>query len=127
MKREIKFRIWDDILKIMYTPEMDEKYKNLWEIPSIKGGILKVRDEVIIMQFTGLTDKNGIDIYEDDIVEYENNNCGYGRPRKEELSRGVVIWNNDWLTYDIGTSNNWDIDRESAEVIGNIYENPELI
>ena len=74
-------------------------------------------DEYILMQYTGLKDKNGNEIYEGDILKYtdpdENN-----QPVK---SRRVVKWD-EWKMLD-ELQNGFSI----VEVVGNIYENPELV
>ena len=62
MKREIKFRLWSDSLKVMYTHEKDQEIKNLWSLPEMKGGLLEIQDGINVMQFTGLKDKNGKEI-----------------------------------------------------------------
>ena len=69
--REFKFRIWDNILKVMYTPEMDFKIKNLWEAPKFNGGVFEPREGIKLMQFTGHYDSKGIPIYEGDIIEFD--------------------------------------------------------
>ena len=121
--REIKFRIWDDKLKVLYTPEMNEEVKDLWELPKMKGGILKVDEDVLIMQFTGLQDKNGKDIYEGDILIWYVNGITRTAP---------LIYDDQfacfWMTkskegYFIAN----DFGRGEYEIIGNIYENPELL
>ena len=120
-QRELKFRIWDDILKIMYTPEMDEKYKNLWEIPAIEGGVLKVRDKIMVMQYTGLKDRNGKEVYVGDILQTEN-------------EKYTVAWSDDFCSFGLRItkrSGKWKslrwIIKKEFEVIGNLYQNPELL
>lgn len=79
-----------------------------------------------VMQYTGLRDKNGKEIYEWDIV--------LNHFRKQKL---VVFWDNKIIGTKGGGWNykklendkemTWKIEPENIEIIGNIYENPELI
>lgn len=113
--REIKFRAWDKQFSKMIDIRLPEKYHIDWE-----------RFE--LMQYTGLKDKNGVEIYEGDIV------------RPKEHSNYVVRWYNEdegeVSTYgyymevtgmpDVIVSLN-PVQARKLEVIGNIYENPELL
>ena len=81
-------------------------------------------EDSILMQYTGLKDKNGVEIYEGDILKQENS---IGKH-----SYDIVIYDNHIHELSHGGSvfgfhieNCWDINR--IEVIGNVYENPELI
>lgn len=75
-------------------------------------------------QSTGLTDKNGKEIYEGDILEFT-----------KDPVQAVVIWNQPhaefqikWLDCKVEDSLSWHLhDHGGAEVIGNIHENPELL
>jgi uncharacterized phage protein (TIGR01671 family) len=111
--RDIKFRAWTR--KGMVTPAA---WVNDESLPcySLSGAPLKP-----LMQYTGLTDKNGVEIYEGDIVRhwsYGYNDGGMGN--KQVLS--VVEWD------EFGACFENCIDRRNGvEVVGNIYENPELL
>lgn len=80
--------------------------------------------EQVLMQSTGLEDKNGVEIYEQDIAK------GILRYGSKEFI-GEVVWNGYNLTYDlVNDHDNKGYALSSLyelEVIGNIYENPELL
>lgn len=115
--RKIEFRAWDKFIKKMIL--WDDCLNNETLIPEI----LLNNERYDIMQFTGLFDKNNKEIYEGDIVKDE-----YGRIMK-------VFWQ------DFGAFNSANIENftyaslqswfspyeEFPEIIGNIYETPELI
>lgn len=127
MEREIKFRAWDKNLKLMTTPFIDflvfEKSDNF------KGGqVLKQNFEdedfipTEIMQFTGLYDKNYMEIYEGDILDIIEVNSTY--------TKGIVIFHSGCFSVkQIGAEGLVsDLYRHRwSEVIGNIYENTELL
>lgn len=103
-------------------------------------------DEVIpktIGQYTGLKDKNGKEIYEGDIVEFEDiGEDGYEyKEAYDFINRAVVVWGKGRFVLDcFGDDNSGVIDdmnnhpedfynmfEHYAEVIGNIHDNPELL
>lgn len=86
------------------------------------------QQQLKVMQFTGLTDKNGVEIYEGDILEKtylkeENYSSG-------EYVRSDVVFHEQSLcerfTHDNGKVYYGKINRDSV-VVGNIYQNPELL
>jgi len=122
--REIKFRAWDKVFKRMI----------LWEdiVPAnpTLGDMLHDRYEWL--EYTGLKDKNGIEIYEGDIVkEYRVKLYGTIEEMTDRTSviRTVPVkWDDEELCVMVGDSRIgvywcWC----NLEVIGNIYENPELL
>lgn len=127
--REIKFRAWDknekDFVEITsfgfdeglwYVQAIDEKENN------IDPPYFDFEDELEVMQYTGLKDKNGREIYEGDIVSYP----GIGRSEDQEPDLLVVKWlENDGCFIFGGVRTDYAI--RYGEVVGNIYENPELI
>lgn len=129
MSREIKFRVYD-------------KEKNMWTNFKIFDNIMyfmdkntgvwfhekyKAKGRFSLMQYTGIKDKNGVEIYEGDILKYK---FLYDRRFKHvslvkfmeiEASFGIKdIYGNEIPLYRI-TANNY------FEVIGNIYENKNLL
>lgn len=86
-------------------------------------------DEIALMQSTGMKDKNGVEIFEGDIVAVEN----HPFQRKEDSSAGmeiegdyVVGWNQHDLTWCAGDLLLARL-KPYVRVIGNIYENSELL
>ncbi|MBO3359441.1 hypothetical protein JJB47_11730 [Clostridium perfringens] len=141
-KREIKFRVWDKNEKTMINFEEIERI-DFTDKTIIVGGYISFED-IEFMQYTGLKDKNDKEIYRGDILERKFKGLGY-----ELGDRTLVGWDkykyvHIWkMEFERELKNNQDLGRwfksrkiseldldahiEDFEVIGNIYENPELL
>lgn len=129
----LKFRAWDKKLKLLGDVSyIDFNSKKIIYHNGFVNYYVNFED-VEIMQSTGLKDKNGKEIFEGGII-----NCGYlfnGSPFDEldeyEEEKGVVKFVNCGFNIKFKNDTNLFIDImescEDIEVIGNIYENKELL
>ncbi|MFV5894483.1 MULTISPECIES: YopX family protein [Bacillus cereus group] len=114
--RSIKFRVWNLMSKKM----MD--WGEIFDLPAweIFPGTPEQR-AFNVMQYTGLKDKNGKEIYEGDILGFSGN----------VVALGIVKYNENFATFQACNGNSgWLFGNESGtniEILGNIYENPELV
>ena len=126
MSRETRFRAWYNWKKKYRQPTKRALDKGMYKVSGIDfdkgtvflncGRFLNERTRLIncnLMQYTGLKDKNGVEIYEGDIVTLGE----------------------DYINFSIGfedgafcsSANGYDGDYKEYEVIGNIHQNPELL
>lgn len=120
--REIKFRFWST-----YRNKKEMIYQDDFKEDGSLRDLVE-DDKWKVMQFTGLKDKNGKEIYEGDIV-----GCF---PEKRLPKHLIVVWGTDgfelsdevdggsWYVKPEFTDDDWG---KHCEVIGNIYENPNLL
>jgi uncharacterized phage protein (TIGR01671 family) len=116
MSRAIKFRAW-----AAYGEMLTNIQNHIGNGPWAFGTMLTKPDEFSIMQFTGLTDINGVEIYEGDIVSV----AGHGNCEVKITSYlGVVYVDTDGYE---ATHYDCADELDYPTVIGNIYQNPELL
>jgi len=132
--RELKFRAWDTELKHMFYPSgsMPDLIIDFNGIVYDKGYVftsqIKKIENVILMQYIGLKDKDGIEIYEGDIVSYE------WYPSERHMGTKVEIEEitfcegcfkiGEFAFYECVNIENGKVD---VKIIGNIYANPKLL
>jgi uncharacterized phage protein (TIGR01671 family) len=113
--RQIKFRAWHGELK----EYCEGKTANMFSW--IDDG-----QPITLEQFTGLQDKNGVDIYEGDIIESDCYSGGAWFGRNQPRTKYIVEYNNYKGRFCFKETDRQD-NSNSMEVIGNIHLNPELI
>ena len=130
MSKEIKFRAWDkETGKMHYQinkPRTDENINDELIIQfDCTGYSARTKNKYIgsdcLMQYTGLKDKNGKEIFEGDVVFSESN---------QYYKQDEIVWDCYDMGWDIGKKDSWKLRSpmsSKTEIIGSIYENPELM
>ena len=143
VSREIKFRAWDKKRKTMWEVDCLNWYDEyMWVNESPMSGYRLPVDSTPIMQYTGLVDRHGVEIYEGDIVKDLTTKTYLGG--KKITSRIGQVKYGDYyaasedpyysaditgfhIDGDVFSSNLKDYFDKELEVIGNIYETPEVM
>jgi len=116
--REIKFRVWNNN-KMIRSAHLSEDFCFM---VTKQGEFV----DCVLMQYTGLKDKNGKEIYEGDIVHVTDFFHGDAK-----VYKGVVKFVGGYYRIEGQDIRNaplgWIISSDDLEVIGNIYENPEYL
>ena len=133
MKREIKFRVWSKSQQYMDFPT-SITIDDSGHVEGVRGyGDEYPYTDIELMQYTGLRDKNGREICESDIVRVWDNGTAVVK-FDESLDRGQ--WMCEFIPDDHNAETwsaplfDWldgNVDGSVFEILGNIYEHPELL
>lgn len=115
---DIRFRAWHKLKKHMYYDVQDIYCDG--ELGDCFGDILSAPSKFEVMMYTGVTDDKDDEIYEDDIVAFEviGGTRGVGYVRWDYERAMFLIDGGDIAFFD---------DLENIQILGNTYENPELL
>lgn len=127
-----KFRAWDKETQTMLDVPLIDFKKNVlvgehWEF----GEIIFINfDDIHLMQSTGLFDKNGKEIFEGDILKVANNDSSWFEVVKYDHEKAMFISKEVNLKYEVPETPLYDLFSPylfKVEVIGNIWENRDLL
>ena len=125
--REIKFRVWDKKHKKMSLVDaIDFEHDEIYGKNGCERYTPKPFKDIELMQYTGLTDKNGKEIYEGDIVEVWSFVRWIGFIKYLPEKAAFVLWDYEKFPYldDFVYLSQFE---DGFEILGNIFENPELM
>lgn len=117
--REIKFRAWNKKLRVMSEAKtLDDLYDDK---------AMANVDDLEWLQFTGLQDKKGVDIYEGDILSHPDSEKFVVKWIQSYCAFRAVYGEEDKDNHDCSNLSMQTRPQAKSGIIGNIYENPELI
>ena len=129
-RREIKFKVWckENEEFIQFNKMGFWEDGSLWYVQGVDENeeetdppYFENQNDWELMQYTGLKDKNGVEIYEGDIYRYK-----YLTGSGVEYRNSVVEWETVGVAYE-GVFHGYEFDNYEIEVIGNIYEDKKLL
>ena len=123
-----KFRAWDRTRNEMIDVDEIHFYNGKLDFIGDAITFMRTVDEIELMQSTGLFDKNGVEIFEGDVVQFED--C-YTESDFLYINKGIIEWSQGSFTVTNRDSVEMEdlLDGEILDVtiIGNIYENQDIL
>ena len=120
--REIKFKLWHKGFKKFFTTNYSDQISMMPDGNIFWMGECET-DNFTLLQYTGLKDINGKDIYEGDLLQHPNGTIAEIK-YSDDLAAFVAVYTQN------GNTEMDFLDKEivnECEIVGNIYENPELL
>lgn len=124
MKREIKFRAW--ATNVSY-PKGYMATQGEPDLETLQSFMFHYADEERLMQFTGLKDKNGKDVFQDDLAMINNELCVVNFDAYFICGWEFKSIKNGSYPFNSTCTNFNNTGCSDFEIIGNIYENPNLL
>lgn len=144
MNNSIKFRVWHKNRKKFYYLDDDysldlsnDGFYLIGPDHEGPGGIIGNKENCVLQQFTGLLDKNKNEIYEGDVVKFNPKHelVFIGKNNLQQYTHGIILWVNYGFNVcqkylgrtSLEEFTTCDCHPCALEIIGNIFENPELL